>query len=168
MKKLLIYILVAVAVSLPMEAIRTTAGAVGGEDYVARQEEVHSAAELLRELGLAEDDPAIKALQDEWWRCERMKNARYIGEYSVTGYDPFCTHCCGKCDGITASGAVVTEGYTVAMSGDFPFGTKIYIEGLGVFEVQDRGVEKDKIDIALGSHAECYAVTGRYDVWVLN
>lgn len=56
----------------------------------------------------------------------------------------------------------------MAMSGDFPFGTRIYIEGLGVFEVQDRGVGPGKIDVACDSHADCYALTGRYKVWVVN
>ncbi len=97
----------------------------------------------------------------------------YIGEFKVTGYDPYCTHCCSRADGVTASGVTasgvtVTEGYTVAMCRDYPFGTVIYIEGLGTFEVQDRGVGSGKIDIALGSHAECYAVTGRYPVWVIQ
>lgn len=36
----------------------------------ARQDEVHAAAELLRALGIPEDDPAILALQEEWWRCQ--------------------------------------------------------------------------------------------------
>ena len=92
----------------------------------------------------------------------------YLGEYRVTGYDPYCTHCCSRADGITASGVTVTEGYTVAMCRDIPFGTRIYIEGLGVFEVQDRGVGEGKIDIALGSHRECYKVTGNYKVWAMN
>lgn len=92
----------------------------------------------------------------------------YLGEYKITGYDPYCTHCCARADGITASGVTVTEGYTVAMCKDFPFGTKIYIERLGTFEVQDRGVGEGKVDIALGSHEECYKVTGEYKVWIIK
>ncbi len=169
MKKIIAYILAAAVVVALVMAGRTTAMA-GFDDteLTARQVEVHEAAELLRELGVNENDPAITALQEEWWRCDKLKGARYLGTYAVTGYDPYCAHCCGKADGITASGAVATEGYTVAMSGDFPFGTRIYIEGLGVFEVQDRGVGPGKIDVACDSHADCYALTGRYKVWVVN
>ncbi len=169
MKKIIAYILAAAVVVALVMAGRTTAIA-GFDDteLTARQEEVHAAAELLRELGVVEEDPAIKALSAEWWRCESLLKAEYLGEFTVTGYDPYCTHCCGKADGVTASGALVTEGYTVAMCRDYPFGTKIYIEGLGIFEVQDRGVGPGHIDVACSSHSECYALTGHYEVWVID
>lgn len=176
MKKIIIYILTA-ALAVTMVLCAGSAAEAGdaegpgpwnSEGLAARQEEVHEAAELLRELGVAEDSDGIKALQEEWWRCETMKNARYLGNYMVTGYDPYCPHCCPAASGLTASGKMVTIGYTVAMSKDFPFGTRIYIEGLGVYEVQDRGVGAGVVDIAMGSHAECALVTGRHDVWVVG
>lgn len=40
------------------------------DQLIARQEEVHAAADLLRELGIPEDNEAIMALQEEWWRCQ--------------------------------------------------------------------------------------------------
>ena len=172
MKRFIAYILAAVIAAALVLAGAFAANAAGPSpdpvELAARQEEVHAAAELLRSLGVAEESEAIRALSAEWWRCERLKSARYLGVYTVTGYDAYCKHCCARADGITASGAVVTEGYTVAMCRDFPFGTKVYIEDLGIFEVQDRGVGPGKIDIALGSHKECYAVTGRYKVWVIE
>lgn len=138
------------------------------EEFVlCRQREVHAAAELLRELGVPEDSDAIKALSDEWWRCENLKDASYAGTYRITGYDPYCSHCCGKSDGITASGQPAQTGYTVAMQG-LKFGTKVYIEGLGIFEVQDRGVGPGVIDVACDEHEECYKITGARDVWVLT
>lgn len=90
-----------------------------------------------------------------------------LGTYWVTGYDPYCAHCCGKSDGITASGTEAVTGYTVSMK-DIPFGTVIYIDGLGTFEVQDRGVGAGVIDVACDSHAACYAITGNYEVWVVD
>lgn len=48
---------------------------------------------------------------------------------------------------ITASGAKVKEGRTCAALG-LPFGTKVYIEGVGVRVVEDRGrLKPDQIDI---------------------
>lgn len=41
--------------------------------------------------------------------------------------------------GITKNGSKVLEGYTIAAPNEFPFGTKIYIPGYGLGEVQDRG-----------------------------
>jgi len=89
-----------------------------------------------------------------------------IGTYYVTGYDT-CVYCCGKTDGITASGVPVTVSKTIAMKG-VPFGTQIYIAGLGLFTVEDRGVPKGMIDIACNNHAECYAVTGHRKAYIVR
>lgn len=60
----------------------------------------------------------------------------YVGDYRVTAYAYY------EGDGenyYTASGAEPTPYYTVATGDEFPFGTVLYIEGLGYAEVQDRG-----------------------------
>ncbi len=53
------------------------ARAAGPEKLLARQEEVHAAADLLRSLGIKEDSDGIKALQEEWWRCQARLYPRY-------------------------------------------------------------------------------------------
>ena len=90
------------------------------------------------------------------------RNLEYIGDFFITGYDPWCSHCCGKSkpNAITASGAVAQVGVTVAMNKKYPFGTQIYIEGYGVYTVQDRGVKDGMVDIAAASHEACYELTG--------
>lgn len=93
-------------------------------------------------------------------------NLTFLGNYYVTGYD-ICASCCGKSDGITASGARATVGRTVAMKG-VPFGTQIYIEGIGYRVVEDRGVGAGKVDVLCGNHSECYAITGTYKVYIVN
>ena len=90
-----------------------------------------------------------------------------LGEYKVVGYDPYCTHCCPRGDGITASGVQATVGRTCAIEG-LPFGTRIYISGLGEYVVEDRGVTGSMIDIACDGHAACYAITGTYEVYIIN
>lgn len=83
----------------------------------------------------------------------------FVGNYKITGYDPWCSHCCGKSNGITASGAEAVVGRTIAAKG-FPFGTKLYIEGYGTYVVEDTGGFKTNvIDIAASSHEACYALT---------
>lgn len=94
-------------------------------------------------------------------------NQRYLGTYKITGYNPYCSHCCGKSNGITASGKRAVVGETVAMKG-VPFGTRIYIKGLGYYTVHDRGVGYGKVDVACGSHSACYAITGSYEVYILE
>ena len=78
-----------------------------------------------------------------------------IEEYVITAYC-HCAKCCGKTDGITASGEKATEGITVAMDKSMPFGTKIYIDGVGERIVQDRGgaIKGNRIDLYFDSHQE--------------
>ena len=71
-----------------------------------------------------------------------------------------CMKCCGKTNGITASGAKATEWYTVAAGNGYKIGTVIYIPALkdkpngGWFVVQDRGgaISNSKLDVYMGSH----------------
>ena len=57
---------------------------------------------------------------------------------------------------ITASGAPVVPGVTVAAGKEFPFGTELYIKGIGKRIVQDRGgaIGKGRLDIAVKTQAE--------------
>ena len=72
-----------------------------------------------------------------------------------------CAKCCGKTNGITASGAKATAWYTVAAGNGYKIGTVIYIPALkdkpngGWFIVQDRGgaISNSKLDIYMGSHS---------------
>ena len=77
MKKFIAYILAAVITAALVLAGAFAARAAGPEELLARQEEVHAAAELLRELGVKEDSEGIRALQEEWWRCEARLRPRY-------------------------------------------------------------------------------------------
>ena len=91
----------------------------------------------------------------------------YIGNIFCTGYDPYCRHCCSG-TGLTASGATAEIGKTIAMNG-VPFGTEVYIEGVGVRIVEDRGPMPGKnIDIACENHEACYAITGNYKVYLVE
>ena len=81
--------------------------------------------------------------------------SRAAETYTITAYCP-CVKCCGKTNGITASGEKATEGVTVAMDKSMPFGTKIYIDGVGERIVQDRGgaIKGNRIDLYFDSHQE--------------
>lgn len=73
----------------------------------------------------------------------------------ATAYCP-CVKCCGKSDGITASGVKAVEGVTIAADTRvFPIGTKIDING-HIYTVQDTGgaIKGNRIDIYFNSHAE--------------
>lgn len=92
----------------------------------------------------------------------------YLYSACVTGYCPYCAHCCGHVTGITASGQPAIPWGSVA-SNSLPFGTEIYIEGLGYFVVNDTGdMGGNTIDVCVNSHEEAYAITGTYDIYIVN
>ena len=74
-----------------------------------------------------------------------------------------CMSCCGKTNGITASGAKASSWYTLAAGKGIPIGTIVYIPALsntpngGWFVVQDRGgaISNNRIDIYMGTYNEC-------------
>lgn len=78
--------------------------------------------------------------------------------WTVTAYCP-CAHCCGFTGGITASGKPVRVGY--AAVNWLPFGTPLYIDGVGRVIVEDRGSNswfgtpsnpKRRVDIYMPTH----------------
>lgn len=66
---------------------------------------------------------------------------------------------CGKSDGITASGNMVKENYTLACPREYKFGTKIHIEGMGTYVCEDRGgaIKGNKFDIYMETKQEAFA-----------
>lgn len=82
--------------------------------------------------------------------------------YKITAYCP-CSKCCGKTNGITASGTKATAGRTVAASSKFAFGTKLNIGG-HIYTVEDRGgaIKGNKIDIFVSTHAQALQWGVRY------
>ena len=91
------------------------------------------------------------------------------GVYKVTAYCA-CKQCCGKTNGITASGARATANHTIAAPRTFAFGTKVIINGI-TYTVEDRGgaIQGNRIDIYMNSHAEALQWGVRYvEVEVLN
>jgi 3D (Asp-Asp-Asp) domain-containing protein len=72
----------------------------------------------------------------------------YCGDYRITAYAYYEG---GGENYFTASGATPVPYYTVATGDEFPFGTVLYIEGIGYVEVQDRGAFPEGIiDILIG------------------
>lgn len=91
------------------------------------------------------------------------------GVYKVTAYCS-CMQCCGKTNGITASGAHATANHTIAAPSTFAFGTQVVINGV-TYTVEDRGgaIQGNRIDIYMNSHQEALAWGVRYvEVEVLN
>jgi 3D (Asp-Asp-Asp) domain-containing protein len=81
-------------------------------------------------------------------------NLEYLGIYTLTAYCS-CEECCGKSDGITASGVKARPNHTIAAPSEFAFGTKLMINGIE-YTVEDRGgaIKDNRIDVYFDSHQE--------------
>lgn len=71
-----------------------------------------------------------------------------LGQFELTAYCP-CEKCCGKSDGITATGTKATAGRTIAVDPSvIPYGKEVIIDG-HTYVAEDCGgaVKGDKIDV---------------------
>lgn len=76
-----------------------------------------------------------------------------LGEFMITAYCS-CSECCGKSDGITATGTTATPGRTIAVDPDvIPYGTEVIIDG-NTFIAEDCGgaIKGKHIDVFCASH----------------
>ena len=107
-------------------------------------------------------DREIKGIEEQIKRIKQAKQVKekyknnyiYSFEGVVTAYSPY-EESTGKSPDdpdfkVTASGAIATQGRTIAMDKRFPFGTLVKIEGFNeVFRVEDRGskIKGNRIDL---------------------
>lgn len=87
------------------------------------------------------------------------KISGYYKVFNVSAYD-VCLKCCGKTDGVTASGYKIKKGdRLVAADRRYSFGTKMNIPGYNngkTVKVLDRGgvIKGDKLDLLFDNHQE--------------
>lgn len=114
-------------------------------------------------------EPEVVGAELEVVGAEPESVMTYLGNWKVTGYD-VCVKCCGSTRGMTASGTTATVGRTCAAPKSIPFGTVLYIEGIGYRTVEDRGgaIKGNKIDVLCEDHDACYAITGTYNVYIVE
>lgn len=141
------FIITALALTVTILALYTLNGKV---DFLMEKVE-----HLDNKLNTSTHDQALEEQLQKWldeWE---------IGAGEVTGYAPLDPSAvAGMCyegdPGITASGEKVVPGVTVAAGPSIPFGTKVYIQGLGWRTVHDRGgmISRGKWDVAMPTQTE--------------
>lgn len=99
---------------------------------------------------------SVAAPAENIFFAERIPSGHWenAGRHRMTHYCP-CRKCNGSNAGRTASGAPMTVGRTVATGREFPFGTRLLINGT-IYTVEDRGVPNGCVDILVDSHGEAY------------
>lgn len=79
----------------------------------------------------------------------------YLGDFTITHYCA-CSRCCGKSNGITASGTVATPERTIAVDPSvIPLGSVVLIDGI-YYIAEDTGgaIKGNRIDICMATHDE--------------
>lgn len=108
-------------------------------------------------------EPQIEEESSELIVEETTKNEPFeefeeeFEEFEATAYCA-CPKCCGKwADGITASGTKATAKRTIAVDSNIiPLGSKVEIEGMGIYIAEDTGsaIKGKIIDIYFDTHEE--------------
>ena len=96
------------------------------------------------------------------------EGAYYLGVCEITAYCA-CEKCCGKSDGITATGTKATQGRTVAVDPSvIPYGSVVIINGHEyIAEDCGGGIGGTQIDMFFNSHQDALNWGRRWlDVWV--
>ena len=78
-----------------------------------------------------------------------------LGEYKITAYCP-CAKCCGKSDGITATGMLARQGRTIAVDPQkIAYGDRVIING-HTYTAEDCGgaIKGNRIDVYFDSHED--------------
>ncbi len=115
-------------------------------------------AEECAAVQMAEDsaayDPAWDIPASEPAACDDM----FLGEYTLTAYCP-CARCCGKSDGITATGTLAAEGRTIAVDPRvIPYGAHVLLiwpdgtQRTYIAEDCGSGVTGSRIDVFFSDH----------------
>lgn len=99
-------------------------------------------------------DPAWDIPASEPAACDDV----FLGEYTLTAYCP-CTRCCGKSDGITATGTLAAEGRTIAVDPRvIPYGAHVLLiwpdgtQRTYIAEDCGSGVTGSRIDVFFSGH----------------
>lgn len=84
-----------------------------------------------------------------------------LGNLKITGYVSTGNHTANG-DYPYIGGVAMSEAY------DLPYGTTVYIEGMGYYTLNDTGCAYGVVDVFCGSEEECYNLTSYLNVYVVN
>lgn len=115
----------------------------------------------------AEISEVNKEIEELTVEGEKQTEIVSLGVFHITHYCP-CMECCGKTDGITASGTKAEEGRTIAVDPDIiPLGSEVVING-HTYIAEDIGglIDGNRIDVYVSSHERAWDL-GVYEAEVL-
>lgn len=134
--------------AVPSEEPKEDDGRIPGDDVPATERCYMTEEEIQEDF------------ENEKIEAALLARAHVIEGVTVTHYD-CCVQCCGKDDGITASGVRATPGVTVAVDTSIiPLGSDVLVDyGDGIinyYRADDTGsaIKGNKLDLCVSSHQE--------------
>ena len=148
----LILTISAIKTSLPVEI------PVEVPDYSQSLEALEGQVDYLKQK-MEEMQGRIQDIRD---RLDSLLETFDVAEtYTITGYAPLDPQAVYGLDyignpAVTASGDRPIPGQTVAADKSIPFGTKVWIEGIGIRTVNDRGgaIKRGRLDLCMETRNE--------------
>lgn len=183
--------IIGVAVAILMAMTMTIPAIATEEDglaLIAERENHHSEFALTVIANIEEEKRAAEEAKRAAERAERERQERarkasavstkatdesydgavYLGVCEITAYCA-CSKCCGKSDGITATGTHATQGRTVAVDPSvIPYGSVVIINGHEyIAEDCGGGIDGTQIDMFFNDHQDALNWGRRWlDVYV--
>lgn len=102
-----------------------------------------------------EEEPKVEDQIVHIEEVEPIETEIFLGEFKLTAYCD-CAYCCGKTDGITATGTKATEGRTIAVDPSvIPYGSVVIING-NEYIAEDCGgaIDGNRIDVFFNEHSD--------------
>lgn len=125
------------------------------EDEEDRTERVVSTKRIYNELFRKDKEPVMEEYNEDAEASVFYKDSVSLGIFTLTAYDA-CIICCGKTDGITATGTKAEVGRTIAVDPTvIPYNSRVMING-HVYTAEDAGskIRGNTIDIFMSTHEE--------------
>lgn len=112
--------------------------------------------EATRAAALAKERAAQQTLEQA--QAEKRSSGESFAAH-VSAYTAAADETGGTGDGITASGARVQAGHTIACPKSYAFGTKVHFDGYGTFVCEDRGgaIKGNRFDMYMHTKAEAFS-----------
>lgn len=155
---LVMMVVIAISISNQIKGLNVEVPPVEVPDYSQNLDTLEEQIDFLKQK-MEEMQDRIQDIRD---RLDSLLETFDMAEtYTITGYAPLDPQAVYGLDyignpAVTASGDRPIPGQTVAADKSIPFGTKVWIEGIGIRTVNDRGgaIKRGRLDLCMATKEE--------------
>lgn len=155
---LVMMLVIAISISHQIKGLNVEVPPVGVPDYSQNLDTLEEQVDYLKEK-MNELEARLQDIQDGLE--DLLETFDTAESYTLTAYAPLDPSAVYGLDyignpSVTASGDKPIPNETVAAAKDIPFGTRVWIEGVGVRTVNDRGgaIKRGRLDLCMATKEE--------------